>query len=168
MRVLIILTSAGTTADGKAKTGFSFAAFAEVYYALADAGVEVALASPQGGAPPHEPTRGDDPPALIRFKRDREARSVLMDTLRLDQIEPDDFDAAIYPGGSGTMLDLPGDAHSKAILQALGRNGKPVGVIGDGVSALFSGPLVTSPDASGAAFVADHIRKLIAAADTAL
>jgi putative intracellular protease/amidase len=167
MRVLIVLTSAGIMPGGAAKTGFSLAAFAEVFYALADAGVEVALASPEGGMPPHDPAHADRSLAVARFKADRDARNALTDTLRLSQIVPDDFDAAIYPGGPGTVLDLSSDLHSHAILAALARAGKPVGVIGDGVAALFEGPLVTGPDAPSAVAVTRRIISLLQPKDAA-
>ncbi len=161
MRVLIVLTSAGTTANGKAKTGFSLPAFAEIYFALADAGADLALASPEGGAPPYDPADMAETPAMLRFRKDPEARNALNDTLRLDQIVADDFGAAIYPGGPGTALDLTADPHSRALLAALGRDGKPVGVIGEGAAALFAGPLVTAPDAGRAGDVAHRILALI-------
>ena len=165
MRVLIVLTSAGK-APGGGKTGFSLATFAEVYYALRDAGVEAILASPEGGAPPQHPAILSSDPLIIRLLADRDTRGALTDTLRLDQIEPGDFDAAIYPGGPGTLLDLAGDACSHAILDALSRAGKPVGLIGEGAAALFAGPLVTCPDGSGARRVANHILSLITSTES--
>lgn len=148
MRVLIVLTSASA--------GFAFDAFAEVFYALTGAGAEVTLASPDGGMPPADPATVHGS-AVTRFRSDRDARNALADTLRLDQIVPEDFDAAVYPGGSGTAVDLAGNPLSHAILAALARDAKPIGVIGEGVAALFAGPLAFCPDASGAAGVVNRL-----------
>ena len=55
MKVLIVLTSHGELGDTGKKTGFWVEEFAAPYYALADAGVEITLASPKGGQPPIDP-----------------------------------------------------------------------------------------------------------------
>ena len=52
MKVLIVLTSHDQLGDTGKKTGFWLEEFAGPYYSLTDAGVDVTLASPDGGQPP--------------------------------------------------------------------------------------------------------------------
>ena len=49
MKVLIILTSHSDLGNTGGKTGFWIEEFAAPYYVLADAGAELAIASPKGG-----------------------------------------------------------------------------------------------------------------------
>ena len=55
MEVLIVLTSHDRLGDTGNKTGFWLEEFAAPYYLLKDAGIQVTLASPDGGQPPLDP-----------------------------------------------------------------------------------------------------------------
>ena len=55
MKVLMVLTSHSELGDTGMRTGFWVEEFAAPYYELADAGVEITLASPNGGLPPIDP-----------------------------------------------------------------------------------------------------------------
>jgi putative intracellular protease/amidase len=105
----------------------------DAYYRLLDAGVEVVLASANGGYPWPDLARDDEDtstPATDRFKRDRAARDELNDTLRLDQICVGDFDAGFCIGASamsGADHVATPEGHLIARLLALG---KPVAIIG--------------------------------------
>lgn len=55
MKVLMVLTSHAELGNTGLKTGFWIEEFAAPYYVLADAGVEITIASPQGGQPPIDP-----------------------------------------------------------------------------------------------------------------
>jgi putative intracellular protease/amidase len=107
--ILMVLTSHDQLGNTGYRTGFWLEGFTTAYYALADAGAEIVLASPLGGQPPIDP-RSDDPvhpdASVRRFRQDRQARELLADTLRLDQVAAADFDAAMIAGGYGAMWDL--------------------------------------------------------------
>jgi putative intracellular protease/amidase len=51
MKILMILTSHDQLGDTGNKTGFWLEEFAAPYYVFKDAGVDIVLASPQGGQP---------------------------------------------------------------------------------------------------------------------
>jgi len=55
MKVLMVLTSHSKLGETGEKTGFWIEEFATPYYVLADAGVELTIASPKGGQPPVDP-----------------------------------------------------------------------------------------------------------------
>jgi putative intracellular protease/amidase len=139
MRILIVLTSHDRLGDTDRQTGFWFEDFVSAWSIFADAGADIVLASPEGGAPPIDPD-SDLPPlsdAALRFKSDRCARDALSDTLSLDQIDPGDFDGIFYPGGFGLLGDLVSDDRSIALIQAHNASGKPLGLVSHGPAALL-------------------------------
>ena len=72
-KILMVLTSHDQLGDTGKKTGFWLEEFAAPYYVFKDAGVDVTLASPQGGQPPLDP-KSDEPDfhtdATRRFQAD--------------------------------------------------------------------------------------------------
>jgi hypothetical protein len=86
MKVLMVLTSHDQLGDTGRKTGFWLEEFAAPYFVFRDAGVELTLASPNGGQPPVDP-KSDVPenqtPAMARFKQDQAAQTALAQTSRL-------------------------------------------------------------------------------------
>ena len=57
MHVLIVFTSDDQLCNTGRKTGFWLEELAAPYYVFKDVGVEVTLASPNGGRPPLDPKR---------------------------------------------------------------------------------------------------------------
>jgi putative intracellular protease/amidase len=138
-QVLMVLTSHDRLGDSGSKTGFWLEEFCAAYYVFKDAGADVTLASPMGGQPPIDPRSdrtGDDAETVRRFKSDHAARTVLADTLSLEQVAPEDFDAVFYVGGHGAMWDLAEDHISQAVIAAAHGAGKPVALVGHGPAAL--------------------------------
>jgi putative intracellular protease/amidase len=141
MRVLIVLTSHDTLGDTGKKTGFWLEEFAAPYYLLKDAGATITLASPKGGQPPLDP-KSDLPENLTestkRFRSDPVAQAELANTKRLEDVSADDYDAVFYPGGHGTMWDLPDNPCSIALLEAFIQADKPVAAVCHSPSALVN------------------------------
>jgi putative intracellular protease/amidase len=132
MNILMVLTSHGQLGDTGNKTGFWLEEFAAPYYVFKDAGAVVTLASPRGGQPPLDP-KSNEPDyrteATERFSGDVVAREALANTLKLADINPDEFDAVFYPGGHGPLWDLAEDSHSAAIIETLYTTGRPVAAV---------------------------------------
>jgi putative intracellular protease/amidase len=137
--VLMVLTSHDRLGDTGRPTGFWLEEFAAPYYVLKDAGVDITIASPKGGAPPVDP-KSDDPksetPAMKRFKGDPEAQRALANTVKLSSVSADDYDAIFYPGGHGPLWDLAEDRNSIALIERFYAAGKPVGAVCHGPAAL--------------------------------
>jgi putative intracellular protease/amidase len=97
-----------------------------------DAGVELTLASPQGGQPPLDP-KSDEPGAQTdatrRFQQDPAAQQALAHTVKLATIQAADFDAIFYPGGHGPLWDLAEDQHSIRLIEQAYAAGKPVALV---------------------------------------
>jgi putative intracellular protease/amidase len=132
MKVLIVLTSHDTLGDTGQKTGFWLEEFASPYYCLKDAGVQVTLASPNGGQPPIDPKSSEidsQTDATRRFDEDLPAQQELANTARLAEMKVEDFDAVFYPGGHGPLWDLHSDIDSIALIEGFIAAGKPVAAV---------------------------------------
>lgn len=132
MKIVMVLTSHSELGNTGKKTGFWLEEFAAPYYVFKDAGAEVVLASPAGGQPPLDP-KSDLPDFQTelthRFKADPAAQQALANTVKLDSVRADDFDAVFYPGGHGPLWDLAGSSTSIALIEAFERAGKPVSFV---------------------------------------
>lgn len=120
MKVLIVLTSHSELGNTGEKTGFWIEEFAAPYYVLADAGVQLTIASPKGGQPPIDPKSAApdaQTPATKRFNDDQKLKAILANTIKLDQVNQADYDAVFYPGGHGPLWDLANDPASIALIE---------------------------------------------------
>ena len=132
MKVLMILTSHDQLGDTGKPTGFWLEEFAAPYYVLTDARADVVLASPKGGQPPLDPKSDEadaQTDATRRFKGDDAAQKALAETVTLDSVSADDFDAVFYPGGHGPLWDLAEDQTSIKLIEAFASSGKPIGAV---------------------------------------
>jgi putative intracellular protease/amidase len=132
MKILMVLTSHDQLGDTGLKTGFWLEEGAAPYFVFRDAGVQLTLASPNGGQPPIDP-KSDRPenqtPAQARFKRDVEAQKAFANTVRLADVKAEDFDTIFYPGGHGPMWDLAESPVSIALLESFYNAGKPIALV---------------------------------------
>ncbi|MGF6710982.1 putative intracellular protease/amidase [Luteibacter sp. W1I16] len=132
MKVLIVLTSHDELGNTGRKTGFWLEELAAPYYTFKDAGAEIVLASPKGGKPPLDP-KSNEPSfqtdVTRRFEADAAANAQLANTVRLDSVSQEDFDAVFYPGGHGPLWDLAEDKHSIALIESFIEAGKPVALV---------------------------------------
>lgn len=132
MNILMVLTSHDQLGDTGHKTGFWLEEFASPYYVFKDAGARITLASPKGGQPPIDPKSDQadaQTDATRRFDLDPAARQALADTLPLDRVKAEDFDALFYPGGHGPLWDLAEDPRSIALIERFQALDKPVAAV---------------------------------------
>jgi putative intracellular protease/amidase len=132
MRIVMVLTSHDQLGNTGRKTGFWLEEFAAPYFVFRDAGVELTLASPQGGQPPVDP-KSDLPEnqtaAMARFKEDQAAQEELAQTVKLADIRAENFDTVFYVGGHGPMWDLAESADSIALIESFYNAEKPVALV---------------------------------------
>jgi len=132
VKVLMVLTSHDKLGDTDHKTGFWVEEFAAPYYVFTDSGVDVTLASPKGGKPPIDPnstTPDAQTEATERFDKDETAQHKLETTCKLDEVDPEGFDAIFYPGGHGPLWDLTNNEHSIKLIEHFWSQGKPVAAV---------------------------------------
>jgi len=54
---------------------------------------------------------------------------VIENTIKLDTIKAEEFDAVFYPGGQGPLWDLVKDKTSIALIEAFNKQKKPIGFV---------------------------------------
>jgi putative intracellular protease/amidase len=108
--ILMVVTSHDKIDAGDA-TGLWLEEFAVPYKLFREAGYDVLVASPKGGKAPV------DPRSLAgETKPDEAALKVLEQTEKLAGLDLGRFVAVFFPGGHGTMFDLPS---SRAVQEAV-------------------------------------------------
>lgn len=130
--VLMVLTSHAELGNTGEKTGFWVEEFAAPYYALTDAGINVTLASPNGGQPPIDPKselEDFQTTATKRYDADTSVQALMANTAVLADINAADFDAVFYPGGHGPLWDLVDNSDSIALIESFLEANKPVAAV---------------------------------------
>mmetsp|Transcript_64037 Transcript_64037/g.176914 ORF Transcript_64037/g.176914 Transcript_64037/m.176914 type:complete len:231 (-) Transcript_64037:406-1098(-) len=105
-KILILSTSAG--AMGGNPTGLWLAELAEPYYLFKEAGIEMTIASPTGGAIPIDAgsLKGDFFTAESKqFMHDADALDALFHSKAIADVSVDDFDGLYVAGGHGCCVD---------------------------------------------------------------
>jgi len=158
MKVLFVLTSHSDLGNTGEKTGFWIEEFAAPYYVLADAGVEITIASPAGGRPPVDP-KSELPeaqtPASTRYYNDHILLVKVDDSVKLSEVNQADYDAVFYPGGHGPLWDLANDEDSIHLIEDFYRHNKPVAFVCNAPAALLKvvavngEPLVKGKEVTG-------------------
>ncbi|MDX0583775.1 transporter [Sinorhizobium medicae] len=135
---------------------------APVYYMFKDLEADVVLATPTGGYAALASDLRQCPseePYVQRFLSDREARDDLADTLSLDQIVVDDFDAAFCFGFSGSISEAD-ELGVAPVIRAFLSDQKPVAIVpGRGLDIAADGAgsgLLVVGDSGQAATLAAH------------
>ena len=131
-KVLFVVTSHDQLGNTGEKTGFWSEEFAAPYYALADNGILIEIASPLGGQPPIDPKSADPASATEdtkRFDADTALLAKLKNTKKLSEIHSSDYDAVFYPGGHGPLWDLAEDKTSADLIAAFYSQNKPVAFV---------------------------------------
>jgi putative intracellular protease/amidase len=108
-RALIITTSQDTLGDANRATGVFASEMTVPYYAFSDAGMEVDVASIQGGPIPIEGSSLRWPlasPADERYRGDPAFQSKVQQSLEVGAVDIDRYDIVYLAGGWGAAYDL--------------------------------------------------------------
>ena len=141
MKILIVLTSHSKLGNTDKKTGFWIEEFTTPYYALADAGAEITLASPNGGQPPVDPSselEEAQTASTERFFKDTVLIDKVAHSLKLRDVNQVDYDAVFYPGGHGPLWDLATDKNSIQLIEAFYNHQKPIAFVCHAPAALVN------------------------------
>ncbi len=119
-KVLIVLTSHDRMGDTGEPTGYYLPELTHPLYALLDAGFDVDISSPKGGAAPMDPRSKDlDDPENKRFLDDQNMTAKVKHSLKLADAKAQDYKAILYPGGHGPMWDLAEDQVSQSLARQI-------------------------------------------------
>ncbi len=160
-RALIVTTSHASPGPKGGPTGVFASEMTAPYYAFVDGGMQVDLASIEGGPIPIDPesyrwflaTASDR-----RFRRDPQARAKAERSLRVADLDFAAYDVVFLAGGWGAAYDL-------GVSEALGRGVSAAWAAGRVVGGVCHGPLglLRATDADGAPLVRG--RRLTAVTD---
>ncbi|MFV0679449.1 type 1 glutamine amidotransferase domain-containing protein [Ottowia sp.] len=141
-QVLMIVTSNARMGNADKPTGLWAEELAVPYYALIDAGVDITLASPAGGPAPVDPgslkPRGENDPVVERLLADEQLQARMAVTRKASNLDGAQFDAVFFPGGHGTMWDLPNDVGVTRAVERAFAAGKLIASVCHGASGLVS------------------------------
>ncbi len=127
-RALIIATNHDTLGDSGDATGVYGSELTIAYYEFLDAGMDVDIASPEGGKIPFEPVSLRWPLATHADKRylnDEDAKNKTQNSFSIDDVDFTDYDIIWMAGGWGASYDLGysevlgekiSEAHAEGIL----------------------------------------------------
>lgn len=131
-----------TTITDDHKTGLWLEEFAVPYNVFKEKGYDVKVTSIDGGEVALDPNSIEDRPEW------KDAEAELKDTQKLSQDDAEGVDAIFLPGGHGTMFDFPDSETLQYVLQRFADEGKVIGSVCHGPSAL-----VNATDRSGTPIV---------------
>ncbi|MDQ0191670.1 type 1 glutamine amidotransferase domain-containing protein [Paenibacillus wynnii] len=135
-KVLIVVTNHTEIHEGKT-TGIWLSEFAEAYMGFTSKGYTVSVASPLGGKGPVDPGSVDsNTPAEIL-----DTKKYLENTIKLDEVSHEEFDAIFLPGGHGTMYDLPNSQTLQKLLRDFYESNKIVAAVCHGPAGLVGATL---------------------------
>lgn len=140
--VLMIVTSNAKMGNTGKATGIWAEELTVPYYALLDAGAHIEIASPNGGAVTLDPSsikvKGQNEASVERFLADAMALSKIHKTLPVSKVNAATFDAVYFPGGHGTMWDLPEDEGVTKAVEAAYAADKIIAAVCHGPAGLVS------------------------------
>jgi putative intracellular protease/amidase len=157
MRVLFIISSSDTA--------FWLSEVTHPYWHLSERGIEVDFASPAGGKVVYDPysdpyfDHSTEPDDLVSkgFLSDKDLVAKLDNTLKLEELDLDRYDAVHVAGGRGATFDLYPNPYVGRVLEHFWAQDKVVGAICHGAIALGNIPKrVRGRQTTGYTLEGDH------------
>lgn len=151
-RAVFIVTS--TRDAGELTSGYWFEELATPYYILKDAGWDIVIASPKGGAAPCDPMSQEDAwmtDATRQFASDAQAGALVANTVPLADVDPSGFGAVFLVGGIGAMWDFPESADLARIIEGVNATSGVISSVCHGAAGLLP-----AKGANGQPFVANR------------
>jgi putative intracellular protease/amidase len=138
-KVLLVVTSHGVLGTTGKPTGYYLPEVSHPVAEFKKAGIEVDIASPRGGKAPMDPSSRDlSDPVNAWFLSDTVLSAKLMNTLRLDQVDPSHYQAIVFAGGHGTMWDFALDPAVSSVSARIYERGGVVAAVCHGPAALVN------------------------------
>lgn len=137
-KILAVVTSTDTMGDSGKSTGYELTELARAYYIFQANGFEVDIASPKGGKPPVVIDDEDMGAFDYAFLNDSIAQYKSNNTLPIDAVDANDYQAIFFAGGKGAMYDFPNNSKIQAIVKDYYQSNKVIGAVCHGPSALVN------------------------------
>ncbi|KAB7660130.1 type 1 glutamine amidotransferase domain-containing protein [Sutterella seckii] len=137
--ILIIATAHALLGGTGAQTGLWLEELTTPYYAFADQGASITIATLPGGRIPIDPhslaAAGKNPPTVERYLKDADLQSKLKESRRLEDLAYKDYEAIFIPGGHGAMWDLASSEVLGKFLSDAWKGGAVIGSVCHGPAA---------------------------------
>ncbi|WP_436515450.1 type 1 glutamine amidotransferase domain-containing protein [Ekhidna sp. To15] len=136
-KILAVVTSTSKINESK-KTGYELTELSRAYYVFTANGFEVDIASPQGGNPPVVIDDDDIDVYDFAFMNDAIATMKVENTISLESVIPEEYDAVYFVGGKGAMFDFPNNPNIQSIVRDYYESDKVIGAVCHGPAALIN------------------------------
>ncbi len=169
-KILAVVTSTDIMGNSTKITGYELTELARAYYVFQANGFEVDIASPLGGKSPVIIDDDDMGPFDYAFLNDTDAQHKTANTIPIDKVIAEAYDAIFFAGGKGAMFDFPENRAIQEIVRTYYEANKVVGAVCHGPAALVNvrlnngRPLLENKSVSG--FTNKEELLLIADAET--
>jgi putative intracellular protease/amidase len=148
-RVLMVVANPAVSELTGWPIGFWASELVHPWYEFRDAGYEVTVASPEGGAvqidamsDPRDESRYSAEDVLSRgFLEDPDLAALLEDTPRVADLDLDEYDAIVVCGGQGPMYQFRDHADLQRAITEFFEAGKPTAALCHGVAGLIDARL---------------------------
>jgi putative intracellular protease/amidase len=138
-KVLIITTSHGALGTTGKTTGYDLLQLTHPLHEFETAGIEVTLASPDGGpVPMDENTRDTSDPINRDYLGRASFTHQMQNTLVLGDLMQENYDAILFIGGLGALWDFPNNVTGSLLTRRIFERGGVVAAICHGMAALFA------------------------------
>lgn len=138
-KVLFILTGHDLLGDTGRKTGYFLSEVSHPYFEIANSGFEVDFATIHGGLAPMDPESFDlGDPINKKFVEQISIFSKVQSTYQLSNLNPEKYCSVFFPGGHGTVYDLPNSEEVASIVARVYENGGVIGAVCHGPSGLLN------------------------------
>ncbi len=136
-KVLFVLTSHSELGNTGEETGFYLSEASHPWKELTENGIQVDFVSIEGGMPPVDGFKLDDP-INKEFWESSEIQQALENAPSPGKIDPAQYDAIHFVGGHGTMWDFPENKQIADLAAAIYDNGGYVTAVCHGPAALVN------------------------------
>jgi putative intracellular protease/amidase len=135
--ILFVLTSHGVMGFSGRPTGFYLGEVTHPLAVFDKAQLRVELASIEGGEPPVDGVKLDDP-TNSRYWNDETFRLAIRTTVRLEDVYPKGYSAIYFAGGHGAMWDFPESDAVSHVTRSVYEAGGVIGAVCHGPAALVN------------------------------
>jgi len=137
-KILAVVTSTNKMGSSGKNTGYELTELARAYYVFQANGFEVDIASPQGGNPPVVIDDDDMGAFDFAFLNDTTAQTKVKNSIAIQKVNVDAYEAVYFVGGKGAMFDFPNNKAIQNIIRNYNQSNKVIGAVCHGPAALVN------------------------------